>query len=207
MIEPMVLSLSWTDYFAIVVIVTAVVVVFDFFKQGPREEQLRGELDCQLAPIERKLNALLKHQGIEPSGPKDTGTVSPELIKLATTPGKMAEAMDYYRTLCPGAGPAEAKAVIEVLAKLNSQPPPPEMAPQPSVPEHAGSPSASKASSTINPELLRLATTPGKTAEAIAFYQVLCPGAGVAEAKAVIEVLAKPDAPPPPKAKSEGSSA
>jgi hypothetical protein len=136
----------------------------------------------------------------------------------------MAEAIELYRKLCPGAGPVEAKAVIEVLAKSQAAPPPtshdadltglkgapaapPEAPKSAAVVEKSGSsapppakpgsaPAAPKGVSTINPELLRLATTPGKKSEAIAFYQALCPGAGVAEAAAVIEVLAKPDPPP-----------
>lgn len=58
--------------------------------------------------LEHKLDALLKHHGIEfPSG------LSPEVQQLARDPEKKIAAIKLHREDHPGLGLAEAKAAIE----------------------------------------------------------------------------------------------
>ena len=58
--------------------------------------------------LERKLDALLKHHGIEfPSG------LSPKVQQLARDPAKKIAAIKLHREDHPGLGLAEAKAAIE----------------------------------------------------------------------------------------------
>ena len=61
--------------------------------------------------LERKLDALLKHHGIElPT------TLSPEVQKLAGNPSTKIAAIKLHRQQNPGLGLAEAKADVEDFA-------------------------------------------------------------------------------------------
>ena len=64
-----------------------------------------------LGRIERKLDALLKHQGVElPS------RLSPEVQLLARDPGRKIAAIKLHREQNPGLSLAEAKKEIEDFA-------------------------------------------------------------------------------------------
>jgi hypothetical protein len=65
-----------------------------------------------LRRLERKLDALLKHQGIElPSG------LSPEVRLMAEDPSQKIAAIKLYREENPGVGLREAKDKIEEIYK------------------------------------------------------------------------------------------
>jgi hypothetical protein len=65
-----------------------------------------------LRRLERKLDAILQHQGIEmPS------RLSPEVERLASDPGRKIEAIKLHRDQNPELSLAEAKMEIETFAK------------------------------------------------------------------------------------------
>jgi len=79
----------------------------------------RREIDLhvverQLEVLQQKLDALLKHQGIELPPPPRSG-LSPEVERLASDPSKKIAAIKLYREQNPGVGLAEAKAKIEAF--------------------------------------------------------------------------------------------
>jgi hypothetical protein len=70
---------------------------------------------ARIGRIERKVNALLRHHGVDPNlGPP----LSPRVQQLASDPAKKIEAIKVHREET-GAGLAEAKAAVE--AYLNSR--------------------------------------------------------------------------------------
>jgi hypothetical protein len=69
-------------------------------------------LELQVRELQGKLDALLKHQGIELPPPAPSG-LSPEVEQLARDPGTKIAAIKLYREQNPGVGLAEAKAKIE----------------------------------------------------------------------------------------------
>lgn len=72
-----------------------------------------GNTTVRLGGIERKLNALLRHHGVDPTqGP----SLSDRVKELAADPGRKIEAIKIYREET-GAGLAEAKEVIESFIK------------------------------------------------------------------------------------------
>jgi hypothetical protein len=71
-----------------------------------------GRLERRLKSVEQKLDALLKHEGIEPPPPPPSG-LSPEVERLARDPRTKIAATKLYRQENPGVGLAEAKAKIE----------------------------------------------------------------------------------------------
>ncbi len=71
-----------------------------------------GPLERRLKSVEQKLDALLKHEGIEPLPPPPSG-LSSEVEQLAGDPTKKIAAIKLYRQQNPGVGLAEAKAKIE----------------------------------------------------------------------------------------------
>jgi ribosomal protein L7/L12 len=75
-----------------------------------------GRLERRLKSVEQKLDALLKHEGIEPPPPPASG-LSPEVERLARDPSKKIAAIKLYREENPGVGLAEAKAKIEEFAE------------------------------------------------------------------------------------------
>ncbi|MGA2863956.1 MAG: hypothetical protein ABSF95_05665 [Verrucomicrobiota bacterium] len=72
---------------------------------------LRG-LKRQLDWLHQKMDALLKHQGVELPPPPPSG-LSSEVERLANAPGGKIAAIKLYREQNPGVGLAEAKAKIE----------------------------------------------------------------------------------------------
>jgi len=72
-------------------------------------------LERQVRDLQRKLDALLTHQGVEllpsPSG------LSPEVELLARDPNQKIAAIKLYREENPGVGLAEAKLKIEEFYK------------------------------------------------------------------------------------------
>lgn len=73
-------------------------------------------LERQIRELQQKLDALLKHQGIEMPAPTPSD-LSPELQLMARDPSQKIAAIKLYRQENPGAGLAEAKERIEEFYK------------------------------------------------------------------------------------------
>ena len=69
------------------------------------------QLENEMRELQRKLDALLKHQGIE-MPPRPSG-LSPGVERLARDPGSKIAAIKLYRGENPGIGLREAKEKIE----------------------------------------------------------------------------------------------
>ena len=74
-----------------------------------------GSLTARIRGIERKLNALLKHHGVDPT--QGLG-LSDRVKQLAADPARKIEAIKVYREET-GAGLAEAKEAVELF--INSR--------------------------------------------------------------------------------------
>src|SRR5262245_52543240 len=102
-------TLEFKDYAIIAVIVAG-------FAGGAtlttRQEINLELLERQMRALQRKLDALLKHHGVEVPSPPSSG-LSPEVERLASTPSGKIEAIRLYREQNPGTSLAEAKAKIE----------------------------------------------------------------------------------------------
>jgi hypothetical protein len=68
----------------------------------------------QMRELQRKLDALLKHQGIEMPPPSAAG-MSPEVEQLARDPKTKIAAIKLYREENPGIGLREAKERVEAI--------------------------------------------------------------------------------------------
>ena len=98
---PLIAVLDFGDY----AVIAFIVIVF----AGGASFAARQRLD--LRRVERKLDALLKHQGIElPS------RLSPEVQLLARDPSKKIAAIKLHREQNPGLGLADATQEVEDLA-------------------------------------------------------------------------------------------
>jgi len=94
-----ILELSDFGVIAVIVLITA----------GTASVAARQRVD--LRRVERKLDALLKHNGIElPS------RLSPEVQRMATDPYQKIAAIKLHREQNPGLGLAEAKTEVEDFA-------------------------------------------------------------------------------------------
>lgn len=106
---PLLAVLEFSDYALIAVIVAV-------FAGGAaltkRQGFDLGRLERRLKSVEQKLDALLKHEGIEPPPPPPSG-LSPEVEQLAKDSSKKIAAIKLHRQQNPGVGLAEAKAKIE----------------------------------------------------------------------------------------------
>ncbi len=71
-----------------------------------------GRLERQLDWLHQKMDALLKHQGVE-LPPLPASGLSSEVERLANAPGGKIAAIKLYREQNPGVGLAEAKAKVE----------------------------------------------------------------------------------------------
>ncbi len=71
-------------------------------------------LTRQMRELQRKVEALLKHQGIE-LPPPPAGGMSPEVEQLAKDPRTKIAAIRLYREENPGIGLREAKELIEAI--------------------------------------------------------------------------------------------
>ena len=97
------------------VIIAVIVAVFAggaVFVKSPDMGRLRLEL--QVRELQRKLDALLKHEGVELPQPPPSG-LSPEVEQLASLPDTKIAAIKLYRDQNPGTGLREAKEKIEAF--------------------------------------------------------------------------------------------
>jgi hypothetical protein len=69
-------------------------------------------LELQMRELHKKLDALLKYQGVEMPPPPPSG-LSPEVERLASIPSGKIAAIKLYRHENPGVGLREAKIKIE----------------------------------------------------------------------------------------------
>jgi hypothetical protein len=74
-----------------------------------------GNLTARIRGIERKLNALLRHHGVDPT---QGLPLSDRVKQLAADPARKIEAIKVYREET-GAGLAEAKEAVELF--INSR--------------------------------------------------------------------------------------
>ena len=98
---PLLAILEFGDY----AVIAAIVMIF----AGGASFAARQSLD--LRRLERKLDALLKHQGVALPTP-----LSPEVQLLARDPGKKIAAIKLHREQNPGLGLADAKRAVEDFA-------------------------------------------------------------------------------------------
>ena len=84
------------------------------YTKGPDVNVQR--LAFQMRELQKKLDALLKHQGIELPPPLASG-LSPEVEFLASDPNTKIAAIKLYRKENPGVGLREAKEKIESFYK------------------------------------------------------------------------------------------
>jgi hypothetical protein len=103
--------LEFGDY---AIIATIVVVFAGGAAFATRQRIDLGRLERQLNYLQQKMDALLKHQGVELPPPPSSG-LSPEVERLASDPRTKIQAIKLYRDQNPGVGLAEAKTKIEAL--------------------------------------------------------------------------------------------
>ncbi len=72
-----------------------------------------GSINARLRGIERKLNALLRHHGVDPT---QGLPLSDRVKQLAADPGRKIEAIKVYREET-GASLVEAKEAVEAFIK------------------------------------------------------------------------------------------
>lgn len=95
---PLIAILEFGDY----AVIAFIVIIFT----GGASFAVKQRLD--LRHVERKLDAIIKHQGIE--------ILSPEVQCLAKDPGRRIAAIKLHREQNPGLGLADAKREIEDFA-------------------------------------------------------------------------------------------
>ena len=105
--------LEFSDY-AIIAGIVIVVAAGVTYARRPDSNLQRWER--QMRELHQKLDALLKHQGVEMPAPSPSG-LSPEVELLARDPSQKIAAIKLYRNENPGVGLAEAKAKIEEFYK------------------------------------------------------------------------------------------
>lgn len=108
---PQLSILELSDYGAIAVLGLICAIVAGYVT---RQAVHLGGLESQLEGLERKVDALLQHQGVRPPQPPPSG-LSPEVERLARSPENLIAAIKLYREQTPGTGLAEAKAKIEAF--------------------------------------------------------------------------------------------
>jgi hypothetical protein len=104
-------ALEFQDY-AIIAVIVAVFAGGATLVKSPDMGRLRLEL--QVRELQRKLDALLKHEGVELPQPPPSG-LSPEVEQLASLPDTKIAAIKLYRDQNPGTGLREAKERIEAF--------------------------------------------------------------------------------------------
>jgi len=107
---PLFAALEFNDF----AIIAGIVVIFSVgaaFTARPEIQNVR-RLERQMREIEQKLDALLRHQGIEMPTPP-ASDLSPEAQMMAKDPSQKIAAIRLYRREHPGVGLAEAKKRIE----------------------------------------------------------------------------------------------
>lgn len=103
--------LDFQDYAIIAVIVAVFAGGANLVKS---QDVGRLRLELQVRDLQRKLDALLKHQGVELPQPPPSG-LSPEVEQLASLPDTQIAAIKLYRDQNPGTGLREAKEKIEAF--------------------------------------------------------------------------------------------
>ncbi len=106
-------TLEFRDYAIIAVIVVIFAGGVAHIKGPDVNMQI---LALQMRELQKKLDALLRHQGIEVPPPSASG-LSPEVELLAADPRSKIAAIKLYRQENPGAGLCEAKEIIEAFYK------------------------------------------------------------------------------------------
>ncbi|HWX21725.1 MAG TPA: hypothetical protein VN578_17610 [Candidatus Binatia bacterium] len=110
MTTPLFAVLDFMDY----AVIAAIFAGGSAYAKGP---DLNAQLLApQMRDLQRKLDALLKHQGVEMPPPPPSG-LSPEVERLASVPDGKIAAIKLYREQNPGVGLAEAKDKIEEFNK------------------------------------------------------------------------------------------
>jgi hypothetical protein len=105
---PLLAVLEFSDY----AIIAGIVIVFaGGAAYTTRRDINLQRLERQMRDLQRKLDALLKHQGIEM--PPSPSGLSPEVELLARDPNQKIAAIKLYREENPRVGLAEAKLKIE----------------------------------------------------------------------------------------------
>lgn len=106
---PLLALLELTDYLGIAVIVILLYLRASSTSRAPHN----------LGRLERKLDALLKHHGINSESPAivlpSGRSISIDVQDLARDPGQKIAAITLHREQNPGLGLAEAKAEIEAF--------------------------------------------------------------------------------------------
>ncbi len=108
---PLLAVLEITDY----VVITVIAAVFaggSALMRGPDVNVQR--LERSVRDLQMKLDALLKHQGVELPPPPKSG-MSSELEQMARDPSQKIAAIKLYREENPGVGLREAKERIEAF--------------------------------------------------------------------------------------------
>jgi hypothetical protein len=105
--------LEFKDY-AIIAAIVAVFAGGAAYTRGPDVNMQL--LTLQMRELQRKLDALLKHQGIELPTPPPSG-LSPEVELLASDLRTKIAAIKLYRDQNPGVGLREAKEIVEAFYK------------------------------------------------------------------------------------------
>jgi hypothetical protein len=115
-------ALEFKDYaaFAAFVVIVAggdaIVRIFAGMGHAKRSDENVKLLARQMRELQRKLDALLKHQGIE-MPPPPASFMSPEVEQLAKDPKTKIAAIKLYREENPGTGLRETKELIEAIYK------------------------------------------------------------------------------------------
>jgi hypothetical protein len=110
-----------TTIAALVVIFAGFAIVRIFAGRGyyaKRSDENVKRLARQMREVQRKQDALLKHQGIE-MPPPPASFMSPEVEQLARDPKTKIAAIALYREENPGAGLREAAEQIEAFYRSN----------------------------------------------------------------------------------------
>ena len=109
---PLLAALEFSDYGIIVLILCAIA----GFAGWSKDKYNPLRLEVQIREVQQKLDALLKHQGIEMPAPAPSD-LSPLLQLMAKDPHQKIAAIKLYREDNPGIGLAEAKQRIEEFSK------------------------------------------------------------------------------------------
>jgi len=105
---PLLATLEFSDY-GIIVLILCVIAGFAGWSKD-KYNPLR--LEMQIRELQQKMDALLKHQGIEMPKPTPSD-LSPMLQVMAKDPQQKIAAIKLYREENPRTGLAEAKRRIE----------------------------------------------------------------------------------------------
>ena len=108
---PLLAVLDITDY-VVIAVIAGVVTGFSALARGPDVNVQR--LERSVRDLQMKLDALLKHQGVELPPPPKSG-MSSELEQMARDPSQKIAAIKLYREENPGVGLREAKERIEAF--------------------------------------------------------------------------------------------